>query len=70
MNPVGNKEAPKGQVYVCGACGKTSKTKNGFDTPGWDVSCMLHAVLCDESTIKLDKSGRVTYADAIKEAKL
>jgi hypothetical protein len=48
-----------GQIYVCGACGKTSPTRYGFDErerhvadPGWDESCMLNAVLC--STQKID----------------
>jgi hypothetical protein len=45
--------APPGQIWVCGACGKTSRTRYGFDdqnqncaTPGWDESCMMNAVLC------------------------
>ena len=45
--------APDGHVYVCGACGKTSPTRYGFDDAGqrvapngWDESCMMHAVLC------------------------
>ena len=48
-----NNIAPVGTVYVCAACGKTSKTAYGFypdGTPaadqGWDGSCMLHAILC------------------------
>lgn len=35
--------------FVCGACGKTSATRYGFDadhSPGWDVSCATHAILC------------------------
>jgi len=35
-------EAPQGQVWVCGACGKTS---NNRTTVG-DESCFLNAVLC------------------------
>lgn len=49
----GTKQAPGGQIYVCGACGKTSPTRYGFDENnrdvgdrGWDESCMLNAVLC------------------------
>lgn len=45
--------APDGQVWVCGACGKTSRTRYGWDhtqrsvaSPGWDASCMTWAVLC------------------------
>jgi Holliday junction resolvase RusA-like endonuclease len=58
--------APIGQVFVCGACGKTSRTRYGYyvdedghswptapdgqlvASPGWDESCLLHAVLCFE----------------------
>lgn len=37
--------APDGQVYVCGACGRTARDK--YNGPrGWDESCMLNAVLC------------------------
>lgn len=45
--------APEGQIFVCGACGKTSrciygdKRKDGTYT-SWDESCMLNAVLCYE----------------------
>lgn len=49
-----NQEAPEGTIWVCGACGKTSRWQYGFDpllsraeaSPGWDESCMLNAVLC------------------------
>lgn len=43
-----NSFAPEGQIYVCGACGKTSEDKygDGKHSYGWDVSCMMHAVLC------------------------
>lgn len=44
------KEAPVGQVWVCTACGKTSKDRGGNHaiSRGWDESCMLNAVLCYE----------------------
>jgi len=55
---IGNRMAKEGNVFVCCACGKTSKWKYGFDkegnqivdgeriaSPGWDVSCMMN---CDE----------------------
>ena len=49
-----NEAAPEGQVYVCGACGKTSQSRSGFDHDGnrttssrWDESCFLNAVLCE-----------------------
>ena len=39
-------KAPAGQVFVCGACGKTSNDLYGDPSSGWDESCMLNAVLC------------------------
>lgn len=49
----GKVEAPENMVWVCGACGKTSRTRYGFNEkdesvcdPGWDASCMCNAVLC------------------------
>lgn len=49
----GTLEAPDNMVWVCGACGKTSRTRYGFDADnknvcdrGWDASCMANAVLC------------------------
>lgn len=35
-------------IYVCGACGKRSPTREPglHSDPGWDESCMLKAVLC------------------------
>lgn len=45
--------APDSQVWVCAACGKTSRSRYGFDvngdrvaSGGWDESCMMNAVLC------------------------
>jgi hypothetical protein len=44
--------APDGQVFVCNACGKESPDHYGtagdaaLRSPGWDESCVLHAVLC------------------------
>lgn len=48
--------APAGCLYVCRACGKTSKSRAGFDpqtgrnlpdtTRGWDESCTMNSVLC------------------------
>jgi hypothetical protein len=59
---VGNHTAPPGFVYVCAGCGKRSRDKYG-DEPidyGWDESCMMHAVLCDEKTLIFGENGRVT----------
>lgn len=47
-----NETAPEGQLYVCGACGKRSKSLYGIDDAidsDWDESCMLNAVLVYES---------------------
>jgi hypothetical protein len=38
--------APEGQIWVCGACGKTSKDRYGDRNSSWDESCALNAVLC------------------------
>lgn len=52
--------APPGKLWLCPGCGKVSATRNGWDadgkscaSPGWDVSCAVHAVLVDEE--KLDE---------------
>jgi len=46
----GNHYATAGQVWVCAACGKTSRDQYGEQriSPGWDESCMMNAVLCYE----------------------
>jgi len=42
-------DAPPGQVWVCGACGKMANNRSsGGRSYGWDVSCFLHAVLCHD----------------------
>lgn len=57
----GIKIAPKGKIWVCLACGKTSKNKYGdeFSQSGWDASCFLNSVLCDEDKLVFGKDGRV-----------
>lgn len=49
---MGEKEriAKPGTIWVCGACGKTSRDLYGDkgSSWGWDESCMLNAVLCEE----------------------
>ena len=52
-----NKPADEDEVWICQACGKESRTESGFDDKGkhvasygWDVSCMLNAVLCNKAT--------------------
>jgi len=69
MTTENDRIAPKDAIWVCGACGKTSKDRYGGKTAsrGWDESCMLNAVLCcnDDSLIR-SPSGRVTEAEAFK----
>lgn len=50
-------QAPEDQIFVCAACGKTSKSIYGEQTGlgGWDESCMLNAVLCYEN--RRDEKG-------------
>jgi hypothetical protein len=68
----GTRVAPHGTVWVCGACGKRSLTRYGFDEEnkrtaldnGWDESCMLNATLCKlDSIVVVD--GRVSFATAV-----
>lgn len=51
----GNIQAPEGAHWVCGACGKKSKWKYGFDAQekdcadyGWDESCMMNCALIED----------------------
>ena len=58
-------DAPEGTVYVCAACGKRAKNRmNGGIDQGWDESCFMNSMLCDEASIVLNTEGRVTQADA------
>lgn len=71
MENHGTDLAPEGHIWVCMACGKTSKTKYGFDQDnnrvamrGWDVSCAINSQLFPESHIaERDQNGRVTKID-------
>jgi len=52
---------PEHLVWVCGACGKTSRAKYGFDEnnkrvsqPGYDESCMMNSVLCLAKPIRAE----------------
>ena len=56
------KLAGPGEIYVCGACGKT------FINPyKVDVSCMLNRALCKEDSLEYDKNGRVIKATPVEE---
>lgn len=63
-SPDAAETAPTGQVYVCTACGKRSRDREGAMAidEGWDISCVLRAVLCEEASIVLGKDGRVRQA--------
>lgn len=63
MSASGDATAPDGQVYLCMACGKKSKTiygaNYGTDTEwGWDASCAMNCVLVSES-VGVAMKGRV-----------
>lgn len=62
-----NQTAPVGQVFVCSACGKRSRDIYGEQkiSRGWDESCAMHAVLCDEATLVFE-NGLVVSAKAMK----
>lgn len=55
--------APEGQVWVCGACGKYNKNRYAVG----DVSCFINSVLCYEDSLEKDETGRVVKAKAVKE---
>ena len=40
--------APAGAIWVCSACGKTSRDRYGDPNSSWDESCMTNAILCDD----------------------
>jgi hypothetical protein len=49
----GTTEVPDNMVWVCRACGRTSRTRYGFNENrervcdrGYDESCMVNSVLC------------------------
>lgn len=56
-----NKVAPEGQVYVCGACGKRSKDRYGYQKidQWWDESCVIYSFLCYESHLLFHPTGYV-----------
>ena len=70
-----NKTADPGNVFVCLACGKRSRSRYGFQpvgegllrrevrdsiSPGWDESCMLNCDEFPEGDLVLNGIGRVT----------
>ena len=62
------KIAPRGAVFVCSACGKRSRDLYGYQaiSPGWDESCSLNAILCDEESLVMSGT-RVVEAQPWKD---
>lgn len=58
-------EAPDGQVFVCHACGRLSKSLIGDGSTGWDESCMMNAVLCLEASVEV-RGRMVIKATAVE----
>ena len=58
--------APEGAIWVCTACGKRSKDLYGDRGSWWDESCMMHAILCEEASIAIDKRGGIISATPYK----
>lgn len=61
--------AKPGTIWVCGACGKTSRDRYWGDelSPSWDESCFLNAMLCDEaSLVRQGGVGRVVKANPVE----
>lgn len=56
--------APEGQIWICGACGKTAKDRYGDPGSSWDESCFLKSVLVYEASIKRGPNG--ISADAVQ----
>ena len=62
-----NEMAGPGEVFVCVACGRRSKDRNGDHKihSGWDTSCRTHAVKYREADLVIDpKTGVVTAVKA------
>lgn len=61
--------ASKGRIWVCLACGKTSRDKYGDkeSSYGWDVSCVMNCQLFDKDLLVYDKHGRVKQVKEKKE---
>lgn len=54
-------KAPEGTIWICPACGKSARDRYG----AWDVSCAMWAVLCVESSVERDTTGRIVRAEAM-----
>lgn len=78
----GNYKAPEGQIWVCGACGKTSEWRYGFDnnnkncvrSRGWDESCVMNSLLvrlvkCEFDGDRVTSVGEGGVVDEREETK-
>jgi len=56
--------APEGYVYVCLACGKMSRDKEGHEaiSRGWDVSCSVNSQLCRKEELMFNEAGTSVLA--------
>ena len=67
----GETVAPKGQIWVCHACGKTARDKYGPPNahPLWDESCALNCALHPEDMLNYDAdgNGRVVSFKTLEE---
>jgi hypothetical protein len=53
--------APPGAIWICGACGKASKSRYGDDGTFWDESCTLNATLCHDDPPTFGEDGVRQY---------
>ena len=58
--------APNGAVWVCGACGRHGKDRYTLG----EASCVLHAILCEEGSVKTREDGTVYEVRAYRRKKL
>jgi hypothetical protein len=50
-------DAKEGKIWVCCACGKTSKNQSKGKN-GWDASCFLNSIEVDEDRLVYGEHGR------------
>jgi hypothetical protein len=64
MTMTTNEVAGPGEVFVCSACGRRSKDRDGNQKihSGWDTSCRTHAVKCREEDLVLDPQNGTVKA--------
>ena len=61
--------AENGEIWVCGACGKTAKDRYGDGNSSWDESCFMNSILCKESSLVRHPNGMVVKADPVEDSK-